>query len=96
MFRSWVSFTKCFRVNFTSRKPISDRRLPYLSMFQAGVLLDSHYQKRSRSRFAPPLMPDYMVDASSVKYWGPPTTGVFGPADLLEILRWLRKGIRHS
>ncbi|KAG0460588.1 hypothetical protein HPP92_020491 [Vanilla planifolia] len=58
---------------------------------------DSHYQKEIEEQVRPAVVPDYMVDASSDKYWGPhPTTGVFGPADLNGSSGGYARGFRHS
>jgi hypothetical protein len=42
----------------------------------------STYDKNIEDPVRPTVVPDYMINTNSDKYWGPhPKTGVFGPAN---------------
>ncbi|XP_020571593.1 uncharacterized protein LOC110018586 [Phalaenopsis equestris] len=67
------------------------RDLAPFSIFRRASHFASHYEKEIDEHVRPAVVPDHVIEASSEKYWSPhPTTGVFGPADLIGVA-----GLRH-
>ncbi|GAB4858201.1 hypothetical protein Ancab_009598 [Ancistrocladus abbreviatus] len=57
----------------------------------------SVYDKNVEDQIRPAIVPDYVIESQSEKYWAPhPHTGVFGPATEVNPAVGSNRGLRNS